>query len=381
MKTIILSTALCLLSNMNGFAHHTESKAKDVLISEEKAYIAEAMNLQKELGNHVWPGWGDIPIPILVYDEAFAFLFDYPNPPAGWYKMPKAEFRGTAWEVVQNDDFHGKTYYRQALPNSKQTPQSFTVMVGYSWVATFQTKEYAKITFMKGYREVLPPVIKTIFPYKSMWNALMGTAEKYILAMGHETFHAFQGRYAPRRLAESEEVSRFESQYPWNESENAKGWKHEAKLLLEAYHSTDELETQLLMAQYTAVRNERRKNAHLSNLAVQYEQKREWLEGLAKYAELNIGLYASQDNNYKPIVELMSVSDFNEYKKMNRFFNQQLEVVKRVVIRPNEIRFYYIGMLQALMLDRLMPSWKSQVFGDNIYLDDLLEEAVSNVKL
>jgi hypothetical protein len=64
-----------------------------------------------------------------------------------------------------------------------------------------------------------------------------------------------------------------------------------------------------------------------------------YLESLAKYAELNIGLNASQNPHYKPIAELMAVSDYKEYKTMNRFFNQQLEEVKRVVNQPNEIRF------------------------------------------
>jgi hypothetical protein len=34
-------------------------------------------------------------------------------------------------------------------------------------------------------------------------------------------------------------------------------------------------------------------------------------------------------------------------------------------------RFYYTGMAQAFLLDRLMPSWKLQAFEENIWLNDL----------
>jgi hypothetical protein len=38
-------------------------------------------------------------------------------------------------------------------------------------------------------------------------------------------------------------------------------------------------------------------------------------------------------------------------------------------------------MLQALILDRLMPDWKKEAFREKVYLDNLLEKAVNNLEL
>ena len=39
-------------------------------------------------------------------------------------------------------------------------------------------------------------------------------------------------------------------------------------------------------------------------------------------------------------------------------------------------RFYYSGMAQAYLLDRLLPGWKQRAFEDGIWLETLLIEAL-----
>jgi hypothetical protein len=41
-----------------------------------------------------------------------------------------------------------------------------------------------------------------------------------------------------------------------------------------------------------------------------------------------------------------------------------------------EIRFYYTGMAQAVLLDWLAPEWKLQAFGESVFLERMLQEAV-----
>jgi len=48
--------------------------------------------------------------------------------------------------------------------------------------------------------------------------------------------------------------------------------------------------------------------------------------------------------------------------------------VKRIGNSPAEPRFYYTGMLQAVMLDRLLPEWKKDAFKEGVYLENLLEK-------
>lgn len=376
--TFIVIIALAVVSALYNLTLPTHSKITNKLPEKEKAYIAETMNLQKNLGNSVWPGWGDLAIPVIVYNEEYAFLTRYPNPPAGWKKMPAEEFMGSDWKPVEGDDFFGENYYRQPLPNPEITPENFTVKVGDRWVVTMQTKEYAAVAFYNGFKEELPPVLNAVFPYKIFWNMLMGKAENYIEGMTHEAFHAFQGMVVPARLADGENAARLSSEYPWEQTKNAAGWKEEINLLLKAYHSENKDSMLHYTALFVAKREERRQNASLSSNFIQYEKKREWLEGLAKYAELNIGLTAEKSSGYKPVESIKAISDFKNYKNRSSWFNRQVNEVKRTVSRPGESRFYYGGMLQAVMLDRLLPNWKNSAFDENIYLDDILKKAVEN---
>ena len=366
---------LAIVSALYNLTLPTESKVKDVLTQNEKAYISEAMNLQQKMGNEVWPGWGNLQIPVITHNEKYAFLIGYPNPPAGWMKMPKEELRGSEWEIVKNDSIGGASYYRQLLPNPDITPECFTVKVGDRWVASMQTKEYAAVTFYKNLRNELPPVLNAIFPYGIFWQLLMGSTENYIAGLEHEAFHGFQGTVVSQRLAEAESAP-FSKDYPWEKSGN--GWNEEINLLMEAYHTDSNEAASKLVAQFLAKRGERRGKSNLSDEMIRYEQKREWLEGLAKYAELKIGVMASENQSYKHVNEIETVQGFKNYKTSASHFKQQIGDVKGIGNRPTDTRFYYTGMLQAVMLDRLMPEWRKEAFTEGVYIENLLEKAAKN---
>ena len=376
--TLLIIVGLAIASALYNLTLPKKSKTVEYLSVKEKSFIAEEMNLQQKMGNEVWPGWGNLQIPVIVYNEKYAFLIGYPDPPAGWYKMPGEEFRGTEWEIVKTDNFSGKPYYRQLLPNPDITPENFTVKVGERWVLTMQTNEYAAVAFYKGFRKQLPPVINAIFPYPIFWKLLMGSAETHIVLMAHEAFHAFQGTEVPQRLAQASRVGHLSSVYPWHVTANSEGWTEEMNLLLEAYNNESNDAARQLVAQFLNKRMQRREKAKLADSTIQYEQEREWLEGLALYAELTIGMKASENQNYKPVNEIEKVSEFKNYKTFSNFYNRQIEEVKRAAIRPEENRFYSTGMLQAVMLDRLMPEWKNEALNEDVYLEDLLKKAVKN---
>jgi hypothetical protein len=41
-----------------------------------------------------------------------------------------------------------------------------------------------------------------------------------------------------------------------------------------------------------------------------------------------------------------------------------------------ETRFYYTGMAQAFLLDRLAPGWKERLWSSQAWLEEILAEAV-----
>ncbi len=162
----ILAVTASTLSNLNLPQH---SITLDRLSELEKARLSEVLHLRTTLGDAAWPGWSQADIPLIVYNEQYAFMVGYPNPPAGWMKVPTLEPRGGPWEEVPGDVFEGHPYYRTPITNPQKTPEGFTVLVGDRWVATFQTREYGEVEFYRGFRQNLPPFISNLIPVRLVW--------------------------------------------------------------------------------------------------------------------------------------------------------------------------------------------------------------------
>ena len=372
-------TALCLVAAaLSAFYNRslpTHSQFTEKLSTLEKAHLAEVVHLRQSLGSEVWPGWGELDIPLIVYNEEYAFLVGYADPPDGWYRMPQKTLRGGAWEVVPDDTFDGQLYYRQRLPNPEITPENFTVLVGERWTATMLTREYAEIRFYAEMRDQMPPVLQAVFPYPLLWGLIMGETENYLGGLEHESFHAFQGTITVARLAEAEYANSFESDYPWDDADHEEAWISEMDLLVGAVNADSQADAVDLARQFLAQRAQRRASAGLSAELVDYERQREWLEGLAKYAELALTL-AAQDPGYTPLPALDADPNFKHYTTRRQFWNGQVSEATRTAGRSGETRFYYSGMVQAALLDRLAPGWKSEAFAPGVMLEDLLETAV-----
>jgi hypothetical protein len=373
---ILLCVAIVGISTLSNLNLPTHSQVTDHLSDMEKARLAEVIHLRQTLGERVWPGWGLLDIPIIVYNEEYAFLVGYPNPPSGWEKMPQGELRGGPWEAVPDDTFEEQVYYRQRLANPEITPENFTVRVGERWVATMETKEYMEVNFYAQFRKQFPSILQPIFPYRQVWGLLMGQTETYIGGLEHETFHAFQGSVVPSRLAEAENVNRWGSQYPWDNPTLGKDWQLELDLLVRAVRAQSNEETADLVRQFLALRDKRRTTAGLNHDLVNYERQREWLEGLAKYAELSIGRLAGKTPGYTALPALTADPGFNEYTTIEQYWSGQIDEVRRTAGREGEVRFYYSGMAQAVLLDRLMPDWKERIFNPEVMLEDLLRQAI-----
>jgi hypothetical protein len=373
---LLLAVILVAASAISNINLPTHSQVTERLSDVEKARLSEVFHLRTTLGDAAWPGWGQQQIPIIVYNEEYAFLVGYPNPPDGWRKMPQNEWRGGPWEAVPDDTFEGEVYYRQPLDDPEKTPENFTVLVGERWVATMGTLEYGEISFYNQFPDELPPNIRPIVPYRLVWKLIMGNTETYIGGLEHESFHAFQGSQALSRLAAAEYVSPMEKQYPWGDAVMQESWQNELDLLLQAVRAPSDTECKDLARQFLAARDQRREDSGLSQEMVNYERQREWLEGLAKYNEITIVRLAGSFPGYVPLATLSIDPGFKHYSGSEKYWSTQIDEVKRLSGREGETRFYYSGMAQAVILDRLMPGWKEQAFQPDVMLEDLLRQAV-----
>ena len=376
---VILVIALMVVSAIYNTTLSSSSTLTEKLTQPQKAYIAEYFNLQEKVMNDIWPDFSEIKIPVIVYNEEYAFLVGLDNPDPGWVKMPSNEHRGVEWKVVEDDDFNGEPYYRQYLPDPAITPENFTVKVGSTWVSTMQTREFAEVSFYNGFKNELPPVINHVFPYKIFWNLIMGEAESYTSGLIHEAFHGFQGSTAIEKFSKAEYFAQKSNEYPWHLEKNSKGWDKETELLMKAFEAESDDDAHQYIKEFINNRDERRKEVELTEEMIEYEKNREWLEGLAKYTELKIGLVADKTTGYEPVPQIKELGDFHNYSKRDKYFRNQLGEVQRAAGRSGESRFYYGGMLQAMLLDRVDPDWKNEIFDEDIFLEDLLRSAVSEL--
>ena len=367
---------LCLLavaaSALSNLGLPQGSTILDHLSELEKARLSEAFHLRDALGDAVWPGWSQADIPLIVYNEQYAFLLGYPNPPAGWLKVPTLEPRGGPWELVPVDTFEDRPYYRTPILDPQKTPEGFTVLVGDRWVATFQTREYGQIEFYRGFRQDLPPFISNLVPLRLVWEWMMGKTEAYIAALEHESFHAFQGILATDRLTAAESMYTVEGNYPFDAI--VAPWKQEMEVLVRAAQADTSAEAIDLAREFLELRASRR--VGLTPEQVEFERLREWEEGLAKYAELEIIRQADAADRYLPFGGLSQDNDFNDYAGQQQFWSGQLNEAKYTQGRSGDTRFYYSGNALGVLLDRLLPDWKPRALPGGEYLDDLLQEAV-----
>lgn len=196
------------------------------------------------------------------------------------------------------------------------------------------------------------------------------------LGLAHESFHVFQGMVVPERLTAAEFANQYDAQYPWDNEVSEADWQAEVNLLQAAVRAKTDEEAAALVQQFLTQRDERRASSGLRAELITFEQEREWLEGLAKYAEVTIGRVAAASPNYIPIPELAADEDFHTYTTREQYWSQQVGEVARLSGREGATRFYYSGMAQAILLDRLLPDWKERAFDPGVMLEDLLREAV-----
>jgi len=346
----------------------------------DKARLAEALHLRSELGNSLWPGWGEADIPMIAYNEEYAFLVGYPDPPAGWTTVPGRSARGTEWEPVPDDAFDGETYFRQKLTSPEASPQAFSVMIGGRWASSLATYDWMRIALGEDFRSQLPPPLRGILPYRlagRVFLAAAGGPDLYVCATLHESFHAYAGMSNPARLFDAETTYNGNKlRYPFDDDSFAEDWTGELNALADAVQADTDAEAAEWTGRFLTLRRERRGNAELDSGLIAVERGKEWEEGLAKYTELTIWRLAAETADFSPLPAMAADPGFAGYSGFAQQWIHQVEQIRRMGRDGGDTRFYYSGMAQAVLLDRLAPGWKDSILTGDIALEELLAAAI-----
>ncbi len=358
------------------------SKSPDRLSEEMITHVLEAEHLKQQVGDQVFPGFQSAEIPTLLFNEQHAFLLDMQNPATGWTRVPQGSQRGGEWQPMPAlDAYPQEAYYRTDYDNADpdQGPDAFTVRIGENYVTSLPTAEWFRLDLMNQFRNDLPDFLKPVFPYQLIAYIFFPNTDTYLSLIHHESFHSYQAIWAPERFDQAEwDGIQLGDQYPWYDQSGIDAWQTELDLLQAALKAEDEEAVRQLAQQFLAQRTTRRRLMNLSADLIRYENQREWVEGMARYAELETWRLASLDENYQPLDKIQKDSKFKDYRTFRDRWSRELDQIPRMATNEGDGRFYYTGMAQAYILDQLHPSWKLTLAADPMLnLEDLLEQAMT----
>ncbi|MBW6474439.1 MAG: hypothetical protein K0B14_15035 [Anaerolineaceae bacterium] len=341
--------------------------------------VLEAQHLRQELGDQVFPGLGIVDIPALIYNEENAFLIGIADPQTGWVKVPQELGRGGEWQTMPPLEAYPQEIYFRSGYDHNQEPDAFTVRVGTAYVGSLPSADWFRLSLMNQFRKDLPGFLKPVFPYSLVASIFFPNSDTYLSMVQHESFHAFQAVWAQPRFEAAEwDGIRLSDQYPWENQAGIDAWQQELDVLKAALKSQDKEEIRQLAQQFLDHRDARRKSMQLSADLIRYENQREWVEGMARYAELETWRLAASDEQYQPLADMHSDRKFKEYQTFDNRWSRELDQMTRMAEDEGDGRFYYSGMAQAYLLDQLHPSWKLTLAADPMLnLEDLLRQALT----
>jgi hypothetical protein len=300
---------------------------------------------KQKWGDEIWPEFGTKNIPIVLFNDKYSFLSNSHAVDSSWTKTPEQPLEGL-------------TIYRKSAVD----PQAFAIPVGDDWAASLGMQDEMNRQMFLGIRNEIPVAFKFVLPY----FLISIKDDVHFASLFHEMFHAFQAKMHEEKFLACEASHRYLKDYPYKNDRFRKLWNKEGRLLKKALESQELAVRRVYADSFLSVRAQRRALAALSDHHLKTEKQLEWLEGLAKYAEYSAYIIALEKDN-----------DRINFKAKNAYWQiEKKQRLKALGESGGDNRFYYSGMAMAFLLDDLYPNWKSAVFEENIYLDDLLNRAM-----
>jgi hypothetical protein len=294
------------------------------LFRADSVRIAEAFRLAQELGDRLWPGLGNTPMPVLLVTDSTEFL---------------VRRAGTHDAVV-------------ASPSPRR------------WA----------------------PTLLATFPVDGVPTIVTGTAERtgksstdWVLTLIHEHFHQWQyGRpdyYADvsrLNLSGGDTTGMWMLNYPFPYDSAVvgravRGWALALRgALVGSPTSLSDL------AHVVGARDALR--SQLSDADYRYLEFQLWQEGVARFVEYRAADFASRLPEPPPAFR--SLPDYRPYRTIAERFQRELlrELEALDLCRDRRVSFYPIGAAIALLLDEVRPGWKQEYSSRPFTLAALIPE-------
>ena len=300
-----------------------EGEDLTVLSTEDKTQLKKALRLKKLFGSSIWPGFSEAEIPLILYNERYAFLIGHPAP-------------SPPWAAIDSDSFQGNLYYSRNVAES----QAFAVPVEDLWAGSLDTIGHMNRSMKKQIQEKIPPEKLT----PAMLKMMEITPAYHIVALLHEAFHAFQATQELDRFMQAQRMYAFEKLYPFEDEAFKSAWNEEGSALFSAIREKDEAVRLKSIAKFLKIRLKRRSAASLSENLIAFERRLEWLEGVAKYVEMQ---FAEKGSSLKG--EAISKDYRIVWNRLQADFSFR---IRKLGNQNSDLRFYLSGAAQAMILDK-----------------------------
>jgi len=316
-------------------AQRASAQAAPGISATDRTRIREAYRLASQLGDRVWPNWHSAPFAILLVTPDFEYLVGHPN--------PSPDFTPIANDTLVG---HPVLYRKRMLPVQMQA--TFPAVNGVNTV-------------------VIGPAELTADKNSTRW----------VLTVLHEHFHQFvysQPGYfdAVTRLglAHGDQSGMWMLNYPfpYDSARVQLVFTAMTHALLDALAQTDRPALDAKSAAFRRAMTAFRQSVPAESAT--YFDFQLWQEGVARYTEIAIGELAAKA--YTPSAEFSALPDFKSYASvaaeirrsvLDDLGSMSLAKLKRVVV-------YSTGAADALLLDKVRPSWKNEFLTRRFRLPD-----------
>ena len=303
------------------------------LTHDDAVRVEEFYRVATKIQDGIWPGWSEIPAPLMLVTPSTEFLTRHPSPPQELKKI--------------SEDWYARP---------RQFPTNFQ--------ATFPAFG--------------PPSVIVIGEPS---NTLSKTSTPWLFTVMHEHFHQLQNAQ-PGYLAGVDALGLSKGDttgmwmlnypFPYEKAEVARGFAQLRDALLHVLGENDGEAFDKLAKQY--IEQRQKFFGLLSADDRKYLGFQLWQEGIARYTEVKS---AEAARDYHATAEFAAVADYEPFadyaqgarmNTLDELKQADLPSWKRTVV-------YSFGAAEGFLLDRINPKWKDQYFRQMFSLDTCFEAA------
>ncbi len=217
--------------------------------------------------------------------------------------------------------------------------------------------------------------------------ALEESSSEWVLTATHEMFHVLQySRGASEKIKslslgpESDASWQLDYPFPYKDADVMRLVHLQSYPIFLAANSADESEMKYnsgTAVEAVRVYRSLLRGQSLDDKHYKYSQFQEWAEGIAFYTDYRMA-EAAAGGIYQPTEAFQQLPDYKSYQQIwDDGYKGRIFLVKHAGrAAQSRTAFYHLGLGKGLLLDRIMPDWKTRYFAPSVWLNDLLMMAL-----